>query len=396
MNPPLILAIIPARAGSQGIPGKNLRRLAGRSLVGWSIAAAQGSRHALRIVVSTDGKEIAAEARRCGAEVVQRPPAISGDSARSEDALLHALDAFDRSEAYRPDLLVFLQCTSPLTRAEDIDGTIDALLEERADTAIAVVPFHYFLWRRDPEGRAIGINHDPAIRLRRQDREPEFLETGAVYVMRTPGFLAARHRFFGKIAMHEMALERRWEIDEPSDLAIAELLLRRQELSAGPALPVKPAAIVFDFDGVMTDDRVLVDEDGKETVSCHRGDGLGLSRLREAGFPLLILSKERNAVVARRAEKLQIPVIQGVDDKAQALSTWAADNQVDLANTIYVANDVNDLPCLSLVGWPVAVADAQPAVLRSARVQLTRPGGRGAVREVCEGILGPGLGASGG
>jgi YrbI family 3-deoxy-D-manno-octulosonate 8-phosphate phosphatase len=342
-------------------------------------------------VVSTDGAEIAAEALACGAEVVGRPDAISGDRAKSEDALLQVLDHLASTEEYRPSLIVFLQCTSPLTAAADIDGTIEALTREDAETAVAVVPFHYFLWRRESDGRGTGINHDSRVRPLRQEREPQFLETGAVYVMQTEGFLRTRHRFFGKTALYEMPSERRWEIDDPVDLEVAEVLLRHQ-IADAVRLPAKPAAVVFDFDGVMTDDRVLITEQGLEGVVCHRGDGFGLARLRDSGIPLLILSKERNPVVTRRAEKLRVPVMQGIDDKASALSRWATENDIKLASALYLGNDLNDVSCLRLVGWPTAVADAHPEVRRHSRLVLTRKGGHGAVRELCERILGPLLG----
>ncbi|MCC7377374.1 MAG: acylneuraminate cytidylyltransferase [Verrucomicrobiales bacterium] len=384
------LAIIPARAGSKGIPGKNLRRIAGKSILAWTIEAARNSRHGLRVVVSTDGAEIAAEALASGAEVVWRPDAISGDRAKSEDALLHVLSQLASSEGYRPSLIVFLQCTSPLTAAADIDGTIEALEQQGAETAVAVIPFHYFLWRREADGRGVGINHDSRVRPLRQEREPQFLETGAVYVMQTEGFLQTKHRFFGKTALYEMPPERRWEIDDPVDLEVAEVLLRHQ-IAEAVRLPPKPTAVIFDFDGVMTDDRVLVTEEGLEGVLCHRGDGFGLSRLRDSGIPLLILSKERNPVVSMRAEKLRIPVMQGIDDKASALSVWAKERDLDLANVLYLGNDLNDLACMRQVGWPIAVADAHPEVRRHARIVLTQKGGHGAVRELCERILGPTL-----
>lgn len=233
-----ILAVIPARGGSKGIPRKNIRPLAGRPLIAWTLAAARASRHITRLVVSTDDAEIAAVAQQWGAEVVWRPAEISGDLASSESALLHVLDHLRATEGYVPDLLVFLQCTSPLTIAEDIDGTVDALLRGSADAALAVTPFHYFLWRADADGTAGGINHDPRVRLMRQQREPQYKETGAVYVMRVPGFLQAKHRFFGRTVMHVMPGERVQELDDPVDFEVAEVLLRaQQEERAHPASP---------------------------------------------------------------------------------------------------------------------------------------------------------------
>lgn len=379
------LAIIPARGGSKGVPRKNVRDLAGKPLIAWTIENARQARTVDRVVVSTDDPEIGAVAREYGAEVVWRPAELAGDTASSEAALLHALEFLAQSEGYQPDLLVFLQCTSPLTAPEDIDATVQALLEAEADSALAVVPFHYFLWRPGSGSDAEGINHDKRVRLLRQQRSPEFLESGAVYVMRVPGFLAAKHRFFGKTAMHVMPPERRLEIDEPVDFTIAEVLLReRQRQDACAALPDPIGAVVLDFDGVFTDNRVLVFEDGREAVLCHRGDGMGLARLKRLGVPLLVISTEENPVVQARCRKLGIACQQGVADKLAVLRAWLAQQGTDLAHTVYVGNDVNDLDCLRAVGCGVVVGDAHRAVRAVASIHLESPGGQGAIRELCD------------
>ncbi len=381
------LAIIPARGGSKGIPRKNILTIGGKPLIAYNIEQARRSRYIHRVVVSTDDDEIADVARRYGAEIVRRPAEISGDSASSESALLHTLQVLQQEDGYQPDLLVFLQCTSPLTLAEDMDGTIQALLDQRADTALAVIPFHYFLWRQAAAG-AVGINHDQRVRPLRQEREPQYLETGAVYVMKVPGFLKARHRFFGKTAMYVMPAERRLEIDEPADLQVAELRLSSQQGAARSRdLPDSIQAVVFDFDGVFTDNRVLVFQDGSEAVLCDRGDGWGLSQLKKTGIPLLILSTERNPVVQARADKLGIPCLHGIQDKGPTLSRWFLERKLDPRQVVYVGNDANDLPCLEMVGFRVAVADAHPSVRQVADLVLDHPGGRGAIRELCDLLL---------
>lgn len=224
------LAIIPARGGSKGVPRKNVRLLGGKPLLGWTIEAARAARCVDRVVVSTDDVEIAAISRQFGAEVVMRPAALSGDTASSEAALLHALDELERREGCDPDLLVFLQCTSPLTTPEDINGVIRTLEEEDADSCFTVTDFHYFLWRRSEQGEPVGINHDARHRELRGEREPQYLETGAAYAMRVAGFRKAQHRFFGKMAMFGTPPERRLEIDEPGDLELAEARLRQRAL----------------------------------------------------------------------------------------------------------------------------------------------------------------------
>jgi len=225
----MILALIPARGGSKGIPHKNMSLLVGKPLIAHTIEHALRARQVNRTIVSTDAPEIAAVSKQYGAEVIRRPPEISDDEASSEAALLHALKYLQEKEGYTPDIIVFLQCTSPLTLPEDIDGTVQALLDENADSALAVTTFQHFLWQWDEHGEAVGINHDKRVRLLRQKFKSQFLETGAVYAMRTDGFEKAKHRFFGKIAMYVMPPERCLDIDEPIDLIIAEALLQERQ-----------------------------------------------------------------------------------------------------------------------------------------------------------------------
>ena len=382
------LAVIPARGGSKGIPRKNILPLAGKPLIAYNIEQARRSRYISRLVVSTDHAEIAAVARQYGAEVVWRPAEISGDTASSESALLHVLESLRQGERYLPDILVLLQCTSPLTLAEDMDGTVQALLDQDADSALAVIPFHYFLWRQ-AERDAVGINHDKRVRPLRQEREPQYLESGAVYAMRVDGFLRARHRFFGKTALYIMPAERRLEIDDPVDLQVAEVLLRQEERSARRArLPEQVAALILDFDGVFTDDKVYVFQDGSEAVRCDRFDGMGIGLLKKTGLPIWVLSSEPNPVVQARADKLGISCLHGLQDKGLALRQLLREQGIEPAQVVYVGNDVNDLPCMAQVGCAVAVADAHPAVLAQADLVLEHSGGNGAIREICELILG--------
>jgi YrbI family 3-deoxy-D-manno-octulosonate 8-phosphate phosphatase len=152
-------------------------------------------------------------------------------------------------------------------------------------------------------------------------------------------------------------------------------------------LPERPALLVLDFDGVLTDNHVYVDEHGTESVRCSKEDSMGLSQLRKAGFPVLILSSEKNAVVQKRAAKLQIPCISGVDDKVVMFRQLVAERGLRAADVVFVGNDVNDLGCLAEAGCGLATADAHPKAKAAARGALSRCGGLGAVREVCDAVL---------
>jgi YrbI family 3-deoxy-D-manno-octulosonate 8-phosphate phosphatase len=381
----LVYAVIPARGGSKGIPGKNLRPVGGLPLVARTVAAAAGATTVDRVFVSTDSDEIAEVAAAAGAEIVNRPAALSGDEASSESAVLHALDAIEGEGTDAPDVIVMMQCTSPFTAPDDVDGTVTLITSGSADSAFTAAPTHVFLWKQGADG-AVAVNHDTASRPRRQDREPEFVETGAVYAMRTTGFRAARHRFFGRIGLHEVAPERAGEIDEPHDLLVAEGLAAALAVGAA-GLPSPVLGLALDFDGVLTDNRVVTLQDGSEAVIADRGDGMGIEMLRRAGLPMVVLSKERNPVVAARCDKLGLDCVQAIEDKVTAFRDWMTDQGLDPAHVVFVGNDANDVECLLAAGCGVVPVDAHASARAVADVVLTRPGGRGAVRELADLVL---------
>ena len=145
--------------------------------------------------------------------------------------------------------------------------------------------------------------------------------------------------------------------------------------------------VVFDFDGVLTDNRVLAGGDGSEYVFCSRADSLGLEALARIGMPLLILSTEAHPVVAARAAKLKIECVQGLGDKWGALRRILDSRGIPPIAVAYVGNDVNDSECLRNVGVPICVADAHPDVKPLAKLTTMERGGRGAVREICDLII---------
>ncbi|WP_240750550.1 acylneuraminate cytidylyltransferase [Microbacterium sp. K27] len=379
---PLTVAIIPARGGSKQVPRKNLQRVGGVPLVERAVRAAAAAPGIDLVVVSTDDDEIAAVAMSAGARVVRRPAALSGDTATSESAILHALDDLEVNGA-AVGIVAFLQATSPFIPSDALADAVEEIRADRADSVFSAHETYAFLWREGEGSEAVAINHEAAHRPRRQDREPHHLETGAFYVFRAAGFRENRHRFFGRTRIAAVPEWTAIEIDDADQLRVARALARLHE--APTPIPVR--AVVTDFDGVHTDDTAIIDADGDERVRVSREDGMGVALLRRAGVPLLILSTEVNPVVRARADKLRVPVLHGIDDKETALRDWARDNEVPLGDIAYLGNDVNDLPAMRIVGWPVAVANAHPLVIEEARVVLRRRGGEGAVRELIERVL---------
>jgi YrbI family 3-deoxy-D-manno-octulosonate 8-phosphate phosphatase len=274
---------------------------------------------------------------------------------------------------------------------EDIDGTVRLVTDEGLDSAVTMIPFHYFLWRDGAGGQMEGVNHVATRRLMRQEREPEYLEVGAVYAMQAEGLRTYQFRFFGRIGRYLLPAARAFEIDELEDWPRAEMLLRSSGKvrwlfdRSRPFACVR--ALVTDFDGVMTDNRVVVDQEGHEAVVCHRGDGWGIALLKRAGIAVACISTEENPVVRARCQKLGIPYWQGQQDKLLALDAFLAQAGIEPGDCVYVGNDTNDATCLEYAGLAVVPHDAAPEVLPLADWQTEAAGGAGVIREIAARIL---------
>jgi N-acylneuraminate cytidylyltransferase len=220
------IAIIPARGGSKGVPRKNVRLLGDKPLIAHSILDAKESQYTDKVYVSTDNLEIAEVSRQYGAEIIHRPNELAGDTASSESALIHALSEIEKT-GISPDLIVFLQCTSPLRTGTDIDKAIAKLKAENADSLLSVSPSHRFLWE-EVEGVATSINYDYRDRPRRQDMQPQYVENGSIYIFKPWILKEFGNRLGGKISLFIMSETASWEIDSALDLEIAESLMKKQ------------------------------------------------------------------------------------------------------------------------------------------------------------------------
>jgi CMP-N,N'-diacetyllegionaminic acid synthase len=228
MTRPEVLGLIPARGGSKGIPGKNLALVGGRPLIAWTFAEALASRRLTRIILSTDSEQIAAHGRSAGVEVpFMRPAALAADDTPMIEVLRHAVDAL----AEPLDAFVLLQPTSPLRRAEHIDGAVEELVRTGADVVVSVVRVpHYFtpgsLMRLD--GERLVPHAEGPVATRRQDKPALFARNGpAVYAAR-PTVIRQHGLYDGDVRPYVMSREDSFDIDEPFDIELVEMMLRRR------------------------------------------------------------------------------------------------------------------------------------------------------------------------
>lgn len=401
-----ILALIPARGGSKGIPRKNIRSFAGYPLIAWSIAAGLQAKSVSRVLVSTDDEEIAAVAREYGAETpFLRPSELAQDRTPDLPAFEHALKWLEDIEGYKPDIVIQLRPTSPIRPVDMVDGAVKILVENPdADSVRGVVPAAqnpYKMWRFNGYDKPM----KPLLEVEgltepynapRQILPPAYWQTGHIDAIRTTTI--TRKKSLTGSVVYPLVIDPRYtvDIDTPSDWAKYEALVYQGGLDMvmpdnrhRRGMPEKIELVIFDFDGVFTDNRVWTDQDGKEMVAASRSDSIKFGELRAKGIEVMILSSEPNPVVAARAKKIGVETIHGIglQDKGRVMREVLEQKNVKAENVVYVGNDVNDLPCFEIAGWSVAVSDAYPEVLQTADFVLSKPGGHGAVRELCELIL---------
>jgi YrbI family 3-deoxy-D-manno-octulosonate 8-phosphate phosphatase len=398
------LALIPARGGSKGIPRKNIRSFAGYPLIAWSIAAARQSGLVTRLIVSTDDDEIAAVAREYGAETPYlRPAELAQDKTTDLPVFEHALKWLEDVEGYRPEVVVHLRPTSPFRPPTLVDDAIRILLEHKdSDCVRGVVPAGqnpFKMWRFNGDDKPLNplveVDGIPeSYNAPRQLLPSVYWQTGHIDAIRV-STITHKQSLTGD-AIYPLVIDPRYtvDIDTLADWAKYEALMYGGLPMVTPgkpprAMPKNVKLIICDFDGVVTDNRVWTDEKGREAVAASRSDSMHIASLRAQGIETMILSSEPNPVVKARAKKMGVDAIHGVgmQGKGRAMRKVLEQKNINAENVIYIGNDLNDLPCFEIAGWSVAVADAYPEVIRAADHVLTKTGGYGAIRELCEIVL---------
>lgn len=382
-------AILLARGGSKALPGKNIREFAGKPLLAWSILQALGSKRVKTVYVSSDCKEILQVAKSYGAETILRPARLSGDLATSESGWLHAIQQVEKISGKPPQVVIALQATSPLRESSDIDGAIELFEKDKADSLFSSANVDDLCIWSDEDGVLKGKTFDPNQRGRRQDRRPYYLENGSIYVFKTSLLQRTGNRLGGRISRFSMPYWKSFEIDDMDTFEICETFyLKKLHTKNTTNITFRPKLIVYDFDGVMTNNLALITQTGKEAVWVNRSDGWGIQELRKAGIRQVILSTEKNPVVTARAKKLKIGVMQGSRDKAKSIRKICRANGVMYQDVLFVGNDVNDLPAMRLVGISASPADGHSEVLKCCRHITKAKGGEGVIREIADLILG--------
>jgi CMP-N,N'-diacetyllegionaminic acid synthase len=220
-----VVAVIPARGGSKGIPNKNVVDLCGKPLLAWSIEQAKGASEIDSVWVSSDSAEILALAKSYGAHPIERPADLSGDTASSESAWLHALEAIER-QGIKVDLMAGLQATSPLRESADLDRAIRQFRSEGLDSLLSCCEVEdFFMWKREPNGTAAAVNYDPKNRKRRQNIEKRYLENGSFYVFKPDLLRRENNRLGGKTGLFVMERHKMYQIDTPADLKLCAAVM---------------------------------------------------------------------------------------------------------------------------------------------------------------------------
>jgi len=374
------IAIIPLRAGSKGIPGKNKKKLFGRPLYQWVLSEAIFS-DLDKIYVFTNDQDIIdqIEVEYTWTDKVKgmrRSEESATDTASTEMAMLELATNIK----YDFEIICLLQATSPLTNRKDINACLKTIEAQKADSVLTVVQTKRFIWNENGES----LNYDLKNRPRRQNFDGLLIENGAVYAATKKIFLKDKNRLGGNISIVKMPEDTLTEIDELSDWQIIEKLIEnRLKKQKKPIQPIK--AIVFDVDGVFTNGSVAVSSESELFKEFSIRDGMGFELLKQAGIIPIILTSENSSIVSTRMKKLKIDELHmGVKDKFSHLSYILHRLGIKRNEIAYVGDDINDLANIASVAWGIAPSNAVDSIKLAADLVLNHSGGNLAIREVID------------
>ncbi|MCK5608088.1 acylneuraminate cytidylyltransferase [Candidatus Pacearchaeota archaeon] len=380
-----IVAIIPARGGSKRIPKKNIKILAGKPLLAYTIEAALNSNLINKTFVSTDDKNIADIAIKYGADVIMRPDQLSKDDSSTEQAMIHAVEQIEKQGYEQIDYVVLLQPSSPLRGSGIIDNGINLMLEFDVDSVLSVCEIQsYYLsgyfsndyYIREYDNRPFS-----------QSMPKKYRENGALYITKKDLLLTNKNRINGTtkaIVMNELDSI---DIDYEDDFNLVETIilnLKCGNVSSCENLK-NTKLLITDVDGVMTDCGMYYSENGDELKKFNTRDGMAIQLLREYGIKTAIITKENTKIVEQRANKLKFDeVFQGIEDKMDVLESLKNKYGFDYSEIAYIGDDINDIPVLKIVGFSFCPNDAVDDVKKICTAIAKENGGNGVVREFYE------------
>ena len=219
-----VVAIILARGGSKGIPRKNVLNFVGHPLVAWSVMQAKQTKEIDEVYVSSDSDEILEIAQSYGAKIIKRPDKYAGDTAKSEEAILHALKVLGSNQ----EIIIMLEPTAPLRKPNDLGNAVKLFRKKGWDSCFSGATLQDFIiWKRDNKGELTSVNYDYKNQGPRQMREPDYVENGAIYMFKPAIMLKNKNRFGGNIGIFPNDFWQSFEIDDPEDWNFVELIFNK-------------------------------------------------------------------------------------------------------------------------------------------------------------------------
>lgn len=384
------VAYIPVRGGSKSIPLKNIKVIAGKPLVYWTVAASCGCKYIDKVYVATDSPAIRTviedftDEGFTGCEkieVIDRSEKTASDTASTESAML------EFAHAYEFNNIVLVQATSPILTSTDLNKGFDIFFEKDVDSVISVVKQKRFLWGIDCDGYAYPENYDVYNRPRRQEFDGYLMENGAFYITSKEKLMKSKNRVSGHIKAVKMNEDSAFEIDEESDWIIVESLMKKNGIAAKRRLH-NVKMFLTDCDGCLTDGGMYYSENGDELKKFNTRDGYGLGLLKNYGIIRGIITGENVELNYRRAEKLQLEIYEaGCLDKLEAIKRLCVQYNIDISEVAYVGDDLNDLEVIKSVGFGCCPCDACDEIRSAVHYVSPLKGGHGAIRDVVEYIL---------
>lgn len=406
-----VLGVIPARGGSKRIPRKNIKRLAGKPLLQYTLEELVGSRYVDRTIIITDDDEIAALAKQYGVEQPFIEPSRLADGSLADyDFFQYALEWLREHESYTPDIVVQLRPTSPLRTAEQIDHAIEMLVEagDGADSvrSVAIPEQSPYKMYKIVDGVLVPLltirGKTESFNLPGQQLPPAYKHVGYLDVVWARTILE-KHKMTGDRILPYIIEGAVSGINTPEDWEYYEYLFSKKRIEPSLARIAKNIkAVALDADGVLFSGQVFLHHtEGEFLKERSYYDGQAISLLRAAGLPVIIITAENTPFTNRVVEKLNslpsaksgawppLVLFSGSigKDKKTVLMDWLAAHHIDSVHCAYMGDDVGDIAVLESVGLPAAPQQAHEEIKKRALYVAPHPGGRGAVRDLADLII---------